>query len=131
MDKNLPGLGRFHMSQSNQAHMPQLLSLCSGACELHLLKPMHLEPVLCNKRSYCNEKPMQYCSQQLEKARAQKDPAQPKKKKRFYSLIFPFSKISYCWWREHTLCILILKRYNCKYLEISPRDFYKINELKC
>ena len=22
-----------------------------------LLKPVHLEPVLCNKRSYCNEKP--------------------------------------------------------------------------
>ena len=27
------------------AHMPQLL------------KPMRLEPVLCNKRSHCNEKP--------------------------------------------------------------------------
>ena len=27
------------------------------ACVLQLLKPMHLEPVLCNKRSHRNEKP--------------------------------------------------------------------------
>ena len=27
---------------------------------LELLKPVHLEPVLCNKRSHCNEKPMHH-----------------------------------------------------------------------
>ena len=36
----IPGLGRFHMLQSNQARVPQLLSLCSRACELQLLKPL-------------------------------------------------------------------------------------------
>ena len=35
-----PGPGRFHMPQSNQAHTPQLLSLCSRAQEPRLLKPM-------------------------------------------------------------------------------------------
>ena len=33
-------------SRNYWAHVPQLL------------KPAHLEPVLCNKRSHCNEKPM-------------------------------------------------------------------------
>ena len=32
---------------------------------------------------------MQYCSQQLEKARAQKDPAQPKKKKKILFSYIP------------------------------------------
>ena len=60
--KNLPanagdtgsvsGLGRFHMPWVNQAHAPQLLST-----HLQLLTPRTLEPVLCNKRSHCNEKP--------------------------------------------------------------------------
>ena len=36
----IPGLGRFHMLQSNQARVPQLLSLCSRACVLQLLKPL-------------------------------------------------------------------------------------------
>ena len=52
-----PGPGRSHMPQSNQAHVPQLLSLCSRTHETQLLKPMHLEPMLRNKRSHCNEKP--------------------------------------------------------------------------
>ena len=50
------------MLQSSLAHAPQLLS------------PHTLEPLLCNKRSYCNEKPV-HCQQrsspgspQLEKA---------------------------------------------------------------
>ena len=34
-----PGLGRSHMLCSNKAHEPQLLSLCSRACVLQLLKP--------------------------------------------------------------------------------------------
>ena len=40
-----PGLGRFHMLQNSYAHAPQLL------------KPEYLEPVLCNKRNHCREKP--------------------------------------------------------------------------
>ena len=62
MDKNLsasaggmssiPGLGRFCMGWSNYAHGPQLL------------KPVCLEPVLCNKRNHCGEKPT-YCNQRV------------------------------------------------------------------
>ena len=33
-----PGPGRSHMPQSNQAHVPQLLSLCSRTHETQLLK---------------------------------------------------------------------------------------------
>ena len=55
----IPGLGRFHMLRSTHAHVPQLLSLCSRAHKLQLLKPkrLDLEPVLCNKRSHCIETP--------------------------------------------------------------------------
>ena len=66
MDKNLPanardmgsipGPGKSHMPRSSSARGPQLLSLCSRAREPQLLKPVCLEPVLCNKRSHCNEK---------------------------------------------------------------------------
>ena len=52
-----PGLGRSHMPQSNEARASQLLSLCSRAREPQLLKPAHLQPVLCNKRSHRNERP--------------------------------------------------------------------------
>ena len=52
-----PGPGRSHMPRSNYARVPQLLSLRSRAHEPQLLKPMHLEPTLRNKRSHCNEKP--------------------------------------------------------------------------
>ena len=40
-----PGPGRSQMPRSN------------WACEPQLLKPVRLEPVLCNKRSHHNEKP--------------------------------------------------------------------------
>ena len=53
-----PGPGRSHMPQSNKARAPQLLSLRSRAREPQLLKPACLEPVLRNKRSHRNEKPM-------------------------------------------------------------------------
>ena len=53
-----PGPGRSHVPRSNKAHAPQLLSLHSRAHEPQLLKPACLEPVLGNKRSHCNEKPM-------------------------------------------------------------------------
>ena len=52
-----PGPGRSHMPRSNWARVPQLLSLRSGAREPQLLKPVHLEPVLLNKRNHHNEKP--------------------------------------------------------------------------
>ena len=52
-----PGLRRSHVPGSNEAHVPQLLSLCSRAREPQLLKPTRLEPVLRNKRSHRNEKP--------------------------------------------------------------------------
>ena len=35
----IPDPGRSHMPRSNEAHEPQLLSLCSRAQELQLLKP--------------------------------------------------------------------------------------------
>ena len=75
---SIPGPGRSHMPRSNWAPAPQLLSLRSRArepqpltvevSEAQLLKPARLEPMLCNKRSHCNEKPA--CSN--------KDPMQPK-----------------------------------------------------
>ena len=52
-----PGPGRSHMPWSSKACAPQLLGLRSRAQESQLLKPTHLEPVLCNKRSHRNEKP--------------------------------------------------------------------------
>ena len=55
-----PGLGGSHMQQSSWARAPQLLSLHSRAREQQLLKPACLEPVLCNKRSLRNEKPVHY-----------------------------------------------------------------------
>ena len=49
------------------------VSLRSRAQELQLLKPACLEPVLCNKRSHCSEKPAHHndsspCLPELEKA---------------------------------------------------------------
>ena len=44
----IPGLGRFHMPQSNSAG------------ELQLLKPVRPEPVLCSKRSHRNEEPARH-----------------------------------------------------------------------
>ena len=48
---SIPDLGGSHMPRSNQAHMLQLLSLCSRA---HV--PQLPKPVL-HKRSHHNEKP--------------------------------------------------------------------------
>ena len=53
----IPSLGRLHMSWSNWACVPQLLSLHSRALEMQLLSPHALQPVLRNKRSHHNEKP--------------------------------------------------------------------------
>ena len=70
-----PGPGRSHMLWSNEDRAPQLLSHSYWACSLEptshnywarmpqLLKPTHLEPVLCNKRSHHNEKP-KHCNEE-------------------------------------------------------------------
>ena len=72
---SIPGLGGFHMPWSNQAHVPELLSLWSRTHEPQLpvhvkqqVKPVGLDPALPNKRSHHSEKPL---SPQLEKARVQ------------------------------------------------------------
>ena len=36
---SIPGLGRYYMPQSKEAHVPQLLSLCSGARGPQLWSP--------------------------------------------------------------------------------------------
>ena len=69
-----PGLRGSHMPWSNQARAPQLPSLRSRAREPQLLKPAHLEPMLCNTRSHHNEKPT--CRNE--------DPAQPQINKKIY-----------------------------------------------
>ena len=68
---SIPGPGKLHMVHSNKAR-EQLLSPCSvvhesqqvtessyqnyWACVPQPLKPVHLGPMLCNKRSHYNEK---------------------------------------------------------------------------
>ena len=47
---SVPDLGGPRVLCSNQAYVPQLLRLCSTACEPQLLKPSHLEPVLGNEK---------------------------------------------------------------------------------
>ena len=99
MDKNLsasagdmcsiPGPGRFHMPRSNEARVPQLLSLRSRACKPQLPKAAHPEPVLRNQRSRCDEEPWatrkrSSHSLQPEKARAkQRRPSTAGKKEKF------------------------------------------------
>ena len=56
---SIPGLGRFHMPQGNEAHAPQLLM------------PAHLEPVLPKKGS-----PQSEALAQQPRAVPDKDPAQ-------------------------------------------------------
>ena len=68
VDKNLPANAtdlEFNPWSRKISHVtkgcaPQLLSLHSRdrQSQQSLLKPMCLEPVLCNRRSYCNGKPM-------------------------------------------------------------------------
>ena len=52
-----PDSGIFHMLRGNEAHAPQLLSLCSRAWEPQLLKPSSPRAVLLNKRVHCSETP--------------------------------------------------------------------------
>ena len=58
---SIPGLGRFHTPQSNEARVPQILSLQASAveptcCNCRSLKAP--EPVFCSQRSYGSEKPV-------------------------------------------------------------------------
>ena len=48
---SIPGLGRFHMTWSNHACVPQLLSPNSRVRELQLLKPTCVKPLLCNEKA--------------------------------------------------------------------------------
>ena len=61
---SIPSLGRSHMPRSSSARAPQLLSLCSRACEPQLLSPRAATTEACvpravlhNERSHRNEKP--------------------------------------------------------------------------
>ena len=73
----IPGLGRSHLPQSNRACAPQLLSLCSRAQDLQLLKPLgprthdlqQEKPP--TKRSLCPTTKSRPHLLQLEKAHAQ------------------------------------------------------------
>ena len=46
---SIPGCGRW----GNEAHAPQP-SLCSGACELHLLRPHAATPEACGRQNPCS-----------------------------------------------------------------------------
>ena len=56
-----PGPGRSHMPQSNEARVPQLLSLLSGAHKLQLLSPRTITTEACSPRARApqQEKPPQ------------------------------------------------------------------------
>ena len=53
---SIPGLERSHMPRNNKGCAPEILSLCSRAWAPQPRSPPTLEPVLCNRRSHCNEK---------------------------------------------------------------------------
>ena len=56
-----PGPGRSHMPHSNEAHVPQLLSLRSRAHEPQLLSPRATTTEACAPRAHAlqQEKPLQ------------------------------------------------------------------------
>ena len=82
--RSIPGLGRFHMPQSNPAPWPQLLSPCTRAWELQLLKAMALELILATgevtaMRSLVTPMKSSPHSLQLEKSlHSNEDSSQPK-----------------------------------------------------
>ena len=57
-----PGPGRSNMPWSNKAHVPQLLSLCSRACEPQLLSPCATTTEAHMPRAHApqQEKPLQW-----------------------------------------------------------------------
>ena len=66
----IPDAGGSHMPQSNEAHVPQLLRLCSRAQEPQLLSPRDTatEPHLPRAHARHQENPLQWatCPPQLE-----------------------------------------------------------------
>ena len=74
---------------------------------LQLLKPLHLEPVLRNKRGPCTATKSGPCSPQLEKARAQKQRPNAAKKKEFLTLDHERS-------RRSAVCPLYLQNGRCR-----------------
>ena len=84
------------VSHNYWAHMPQLLKL---TC---------LEPVLCNKRSHCSGKPTHnneewpsLVTTREKPACSNKDPTQPKKKKRNYNEIPPHTSQNGHHWKVY------------------------------
>ena len=97
-NKTIPDPGRSHMLQSDEAHVPQLLSLCSRTRSLHLLLlcvPQILTPVCPRAHAPQQGKSPQReaCAPQLESSphapQAEKSPhrdetpAQPKIKENY------------------------------------------------
>ena len=90
-----PGPRRSHMLQSNWAHVPQLLGLCSRACESQLLSPCDttIEAHAPRARASQQEKPPQWEARTPQRrvaparcnyrkpARSNEDPMQPKMNK--------------------------------------------------
>ncbi|KAI4570873.1 hypothetical protein MJT46_006390 [Ovis ammon polii x Ovis aries] len=52
---SIPGPEGYHLPWSNKARAPQLLSMCPGAGEPRLLKPVHLVPAVRNKKRRCRD----------------------------------------------------------------------------
>ena len=87
MDKNppassgdsgfIPGLGRFHRPWSSLAGAPQVLSPCSRACELQLLKPACLEPLITREATTVRSNEERHHVLQLKKV-STKQQVQPK-----------------------------------------------------
>ena len=76
---SIPGPGRSHLPWSNEAHEPQLLSLCSRSQGLQLLQQSlsALEPVSAPQQDKSPH--WEALELQLERSpRSHKDPAQPK-----------------------------------------------------
>ena len=78
---SVPGPGRFYMPWDNNACTPQVLNPYAATTEaLHALEPM-----LCDRRSHCNKKPVHHnwgvapahCSGR-KPTPSSKDPLQPK-----------------------------------------------------
>ena len=71
-----PTQGRLHLQQGNQVCALPLLKLSWRAHTLQLLRPVCLEPALCNKRHHCTEKSTR-CNWG-EPVHGSEDPARPK-----------------------------------------------------
>ena len=76
---SIPGPGRSHLPQSNEACEPELLSLCSGAREQQLLKPARPRARAPQQQ---NTLQREAWAPKLERSlHGSEDPAQPKRNK--------------------------------------------------